>query len=440
MPGVDPTGRIRAMNRSRLHPRRRQSRVLAAGVLALLAAATAGPWGSAHALQLAPREPVLRIALAGGLETVEISSAGAIRVWRRGTGLAGSVIPAGASLGVAARPGGTLLVAAGDTLGVLSEELLFEPLAPEQPLRLDGRPYRGELLVRTGRQAGLDVINAIGIEEYLQGVVPLEIGSGNHIPAAALRAQAIAARSYSLHFLGRRQATHGCDLLATIEDQVYGGAGVETPEATQAVIQTRGIVAVHEGRPIRANYCSTCGGHTASAGEVWPGDARPYLRATKDEDGAGDPWCSASRHARWEECWDCASFTELVLRHLPEEDAGARGKDLGRLRDVRVVTRSASGRATELRIITDGGRFVVRGDRIRWLLRRPDDTPLRSTLIGSPRRVEEGGTCQIRLEGRGNGHGVGLCQTGAIERARRGETEEGILRRYYRGIALVRWW
>ncbi|MBM3318041.1 MAG: SpoIID/LytB domain-containing protein [Candidatus Eisenbacteria bacterium] len=396
------------------------------------------------------REPVLRVALLAGAPRVRIECAGEVRVWRVGSGLAGAARPAGsafelAALSPAGRAGETptarlaLIGARGDTLGVFAEALLFEPRSPEHPLQVGGRPYRGEILVRAEPGMRLTAINALRIEDYLLGVVPVEIGSSESTPGAALQAQAIAARSYALHYLGRRAASHGCDLLATVDDQAYGGIGAETGAASRAVAETRGIVAVHEGRAIRANYSSTCGGRTEEAERAWPGTGYPYLRSVRDAAGGGGFWCAESPHARWEVCWECGQLAEIVLARLPEEDPAARGRELGRLRDIEIAARSPSGRAEELRVSTDGGVFRVRGDRIRWLLRRPDGGPLRSTLIGRLRRSGKQ-ECRICLEGRGFGHGVGMCQTGALGMARGGVPAEEILRRYYRGVHLARWW
>ena len=116
-----------------------------------------------------------------------------------------------------------------------------------------------------------------------------------------------------------------------------------------------------------------------------------------------------------------------------------KGVDLGRLRDLSIASRTRSGRVAELKIATDGGSFRVRGDRIRWVLRRPDGSPLRSTLFDRPEWTGGDG-CMVILKGRGYGHGVGLCQFGAMEMGRRGASVAAILRHYYRDIDLARWW
>ncbi|MCK4413195.1 MAG: SpoIID/LytB domain-containing protein [Candidatus Eisenbacteria sp.] len=406
----------------------------------------------------AAMEPVVRIGLVCNATQAVVSCEGRVRVWRRGSRLRGSIFVGGtafriqavqmthaawaASRGVRpARDRGLILsIIHQGRLGTFPEELIFEPLDEHQPLRVDGKAYRGEILARAAA-GGVAIINAVHIEDYLRGVVPLEMGSSDGIPMAALEAQAVAARSYSLFYLGRRMEEYGCDLLAGPEDQVYGGMAAERPRATRAVLGTRGIVAVYGGQPLRANYCSTCGGVTEANRAIWPGQQQlPYLRPVRDQDGTGHAHCSGSPYFRWEERWGCDELESIVLRHLPEGVPAARGRTLGRLRDMVVTRRSASGRAQVLRVETDGGSFEVIGDRIRWVIRRPGGGLLRSSFLGKFRREGSGQGCTITLRGAGYGHGVGLCQYGAMEMARRGSTPAQILRHYYRGISLTRWW
>ncbi|MFH1144685.1 MAG: SpoIID/LytB domain-containing protein [Candidatus Eisenbacteria bacterium] len=346
--------------------------------------------------------------------------------------------PDGPRLGIRLEVAGTAAPAGRG--GLFSEPLIFEALSPDHPLTVEGKPYRGEILVRADSASGrLGIVNAVRIEEYLRGVVPLEMGSSEDLPLSALEAQAIAARSYALYYLGRRAQTHGCDLLAGPEDQVYGGIAAESPLACRAVAETWGIVALYGDRPIRANYCSTCGGRTDWNDRIWERQERvPYLRPIQDEMD-GEALCTASPHYRWEECWTCEELARVVLKHLREEVPAARGQTIGRLRDIRVTGRSPSGRAEILAIVTEGGTYDVRGDRIRWVIRRADGALLRSTYFDDFERIDDD-PCTIRLKGAGYGHGVGMCQFGAIELGRRGVGPGEILRHYYPGIGLARWW
>jgi stage II sporulation protein D len=390
-------------------------------------------------------EPVLRIGLRIGVAEARVSCAGRVRIWRAGSGCSGSVFGPEMELRVSGDRGAngqaprvTLESAAGDPLGRYAEQLVFEPLDPHRPLRIDGRPYRGEILVHAPEGGGVTVVNAVRAEDYLRGVVPLELTASERTPASALEAQAIAARSYALFYLGRR-APLRCDLLDSTEDQVYGGMDGETAAGTRAVLATRGIVAVHRGRPIRANYSSTCGGATEDADRVWRSEGFPYLRRKRDRAGGGGALCRDSPLFRWEVRWPCEQFEAIVLRHLPEEVPESRGVALGRLEDLRGRSRTPSGRVAVLEVRTSGGVFRVFGDRARRVVRAPDGGLLRSSLWGRFGREDREG-CTVVLEGGGYGHGVGMCQYGALELGRRGATASAILRHYYRDIELVRWW
>ena len=142
------------------------------------------------------------------------------------------------------------------------------------PVRFNDKPYRGRIEVFANRRGSLTVVNVIGLEDYVKGVVPNELS----FPALeALKAQAIAARTYALKNQNQF-ASEGFDLLPTTRSQVYGGLPTETALTTRAVDETRGIVATYHGEPINALYTSTCGGRTEDAENIF-NHAVPYLRA-----------------------------------------------------------------------------------------------------------------------------------------------------------------
>src|SRR5918994_3227192 len=147
-------------------------------------------------------------------------------------------------------------------------------LGGARPLRLDGRPYRGALVVRA-RGVRLSVVNEVELERYLRGVVPYEMP--HDWPREALRAQAVVARSYAL---ATRKDGRAYDLFADERSQVYGGLRAETPESDAAVAATRGRVLLWRGRVATTFYHSTSGGRTAAVADVWPRARRAsYLRS-----------------------------------------------------------------------------------------------------------------------------------------------------------------
>jgi len=141
------------------------------------------------------------------------------------------------------------------------------------PVRFNEKPYRGRIEVFANTHGSVTVVNVIGLEDYVRGVVPNEL---SYPALEALKAQAIAARTYAVK--NRAQfASEGFDLLPTTRSQVYRGLSSETSLTSQAVDQTRGVIATYNGEPINALYTSTCGGRTEDAENIF-NETVPYLR------------------------------------------------------------------------------------------------------------------------------------------------------------------
>ena len=172
-----------------------------------------------------------------------------------------------------------LVVYAGGASPVLDSRapVTFAPTEADAPLRFNEKPYRGRLEVFTNLNGSLTVVNVVGLEDYVRGVVPNELSPGGSGALEALKAQAVAARTYAVSNRGQFNAA-GFDLLPTIRSQVYGGLSTEHPNATRAVEETRGLVATYRGEPINALYTSTCGGRTEHAENIFGGELVPYLR------------------------------------------------------------------------------------------------------------------------------------------------------------------
>ncbi len=158
---------------------------------------------------------------------------------------------------------------------VVCDVIRLVPLDPI-PVRVGGKGVRGELVLRAGG-AGVAVINVISLEEYLRGVVPAEMGPRAFPALEALKAQAVAARTYAVAHLGE-YADAGYDICDSQLCQVYGGVDLEQPLTDRAVAETAGEIAVFAGKPIDAMYHSTCGGHTEDAAAVFPERAAAYLK------------------------------------------------------------------------------------------------------------------------------------------------------------------
>ena len=333
----------------------------------------------------------------------------------------------------------------------------LQPVDPGFLVSAPGGSYRGEFLViATPHGHGLTLVNNVELEDYLKGVVPWEIGRHDATKFAALCAQAVAARTYTVARIGSRQA-RGFDLFATVMDQVYKGATGEDARCNEAIAATAPLVLRHAGREIEAYYSACCGGSSCAVSEVWPKPDLPYLRQAADKSSrGGNAWCSGSPYYNWRETWSAKALERLLQRTLPDyvdymaQGGGAWGGvsytpsrggsagNPGALREIAIKHRTPSGRVSELAIVMESGTYHVRGDRVRWVLTPAGGNPaiLRSALFELEVVRDDERLSEISVRGRGFGHGIGLCQTGALGMAAAGQSWRDILAHYYPGATL----
>lgn len=270
------------------------------------------------------------------------------------------------------------------------------------------RSYRGKLVLRVYKSR-LQVLNVLPLEDYLLGVVPLEMPSG--FPAEALKAQAIAARSWTVRNRHKHEAD-GADVCDGTHCQVYGGVTAEKESTTLAVQGTAGLIMVNGDAPVDGVYTADCGGQPAPNSPGVP---------SADRDESGKDYCAANPAHRWS-----LGFTFLeVWQAAGEKDSGQK-LPKGEL-DVQIVQTDASGRVVTVRIRCGEQTREVSGTRLRSRLLLP------STLFSV--RLDQGNT--VVFEGSGSGHGNGLCQWGAAGRARAGYKAEDILQAYYPGAQIA---
>jgi stage II sporulation protein D len=337
------------------------------------------------------------------------------------------------------------VIAAGQALQLVSpsgrstppaEAVSIIPEDQNDAVRSGRRDYRGSLDIVRDR-TGLSVINRVGLEDYLGGVVGGEMGRRDSSEMEALRAQAVVSRTYALRNMGRWRAD-GFDFYATVADQVYGGVQGENALALQAVRETRGQVITAGGAPIDAFFFSTCGGRTADGTEAFRGAERPYLRSIADVDRAGVAYCSISPRYHWRDEWSGDALQGILDRTL--RAVGLASGDIGRVRNVATSGRTASGRVAELVISTTSGTVRVDGPRIRRVLETTNGEILRSTLFQLTMSSQAGRISRLVADGSGAGHGVGMCQWGAVGRARAGQRYPEILAAYFQGTQLERFY
>ena len=285
--------------------------------------------------------------------------------------------------------------------------------------------YNGEFIVSANGNK-LNAINVIDIEDYLRGVVPYEIGKLDESKFEALKAQAVAARTYAYKHFGSRVA-QGFDVYADTRDQVYKGLHSATALTDKAVRETEGVVMTYNGEFITAYYHSTCGGETEGV-VTWGRPDHPYLKNKPDLRPDGTPWCRESNYTEW-----TREFTEDELRDLFQinaKEAKANVPSFSSIKSMHIQDTLKSGRIHTLVIETNNGSFTAKADKIRWLFKR-GGTILPSSFF----RIHKNGNDWI-LKGKGFGHGVGLCQMGARARAQAGQSYIQILTHYYPGITL----
>jgi stage II sporulation protein D len=316
----------------------------------------------------------------------------------------------------------------------LDAELRIRPMESGL-LSVGGKPYRGDLVV-AGSDSGAMLVNVLRIDDYLLGVVPLEIGTRATADSAAVQAQAVTARSYAyIHLAGNPFAMY--DVTSGTQDQVYGGVGAETAVASQAVESTRTLVLKYAGRVVNAPYSSTCGGSTAAASEIWRSNDEPYLQRVSDQiPGTGRYYCDISPRFRWTRTIEGAELNAALARYLASYTR-VPPKGPGIVQNVTVGGHTPSGRVSTVTITTARGNFVVRGNDIRYVFRAPGGEILNSTYFSALATQDAGGALErLTLNGNGYGHGVGMCQWGAIGRARAGQDFRTILRTYYPGTTV----
>ena len=326
-------------------------------------------------------------------------------------------------------------------------------------LTWNGRSYRGEFLI-SPQNGKLNLVNRIALEDYLRGVLPREVSPS--WPMASLKAQAIAARTYSI-VSSNRHGKNNYDLCATTHCQVYGGAGVENPNTDQAVAETAGLIIIYNKRPIYAYYHDSSGGYTEDPVNVWS-TAVPYLKPVPD-------WDFNAPLAQWTRTISWQDLQVAATRNYPQ---------VGRLYQVLPVGFGRNGKVLKLNLRGDKGEVIISGEQFRYLTGIPSSNmqlamiygpepfitlwwvhgnPLPEVLTANNEIpglgadilnppwdlpdpwswLQDKEPIRVVVKGAGWGHGLGLSQEGAKEMAVRGYTELQILEHYYPGATVAQW-
>jgi stage II sporulation protein D len=334
--------------------------------------------------------------------------------------------------------------AGGRTLHIPGGMLRCRHRGPGHVFDWEGRQYADTLIIATDGRV-LYLINTLPVESYLASVVTNEMGR-NRKPeeCAALQAQAVLARTMVLRKIESPLARL-FDVHADTRDQVFTGPSGVDALTREAVQSTRGLVLTCDGSMGECYFHSCCGGHTDDPSAIWNhASTSTCLTGVRDHDSHGDP-CRIAPSWRWSEQYTRQELEPLLRTYLPSANEGLSARDFPaqdwHLLDLRILKRSAGGRVQVLEVVM-GNRmqqrsYYVRGDRVRQALRRPaGHKPLRSARFDlSITRDRNNWILGIRIDGAGSGHGIGMCQWGAIARARDGMDMHEILAAYFPGSA-----
>ena len=275
-------------------------------------------------------------------------------------------------------------------------------------MQVNGKGYRGTIEI-VPFEKGLLVIDELPLEDYLVGLINCEISS--QWPIEAIKAQAVIARSYALFQMEARKNAP-FHLESSVMDQVYDGCDIEDSRAARGVRETAGEVLTFDDRIIQAFYHSNCGGHTEASENVW-GYPLPYLQ------GVTCKYCLTSGAVKWEQA--------IPLKKL-ESQLKSSGYQISRLTDLVPGRRNRSGRLSDLVLVSAKGSQTVPATAFRKAI---GYSVIKSTNFD----VKISGDDAI-FSGVGYGHGVGLCQWGAKQRAEDGFDYREILTYYYPGTIL----
>ncbi|MCH8169899.1 MAG: SpoIID/LytB domain-containing protein [Bacteroidetes bacterium] len=292
-------------------------------------------------------------------------------------------------------------------------------------LSYNRKNYRGAIKFFSAGSK-LVIVNELPLEDYLKGVLPLEMPVGKRNENnEALKAMAIAARTYSFSKMNKNNKTF--DVYLDVRDQVYGGVQAEKEITNKIIDETNGLILTYDDKPAQVFYSASCGGHTENSKNVFGKYDIPYLEGVKDGD---EPYCSIMPNFEWTEEYTEGKFLAMLLK------AGEIKNINYTIDDIEIESRFESGRVNELKISLDSDEnddeeIILKGNSIRSIIRRTNGGILRSTMIEIEMDDDD-----IVFNGKGNGHGVGLCQWGTLSLSHEGTDFKEILSHYFRGTEI----
>jgi len=381
--------------------------------------------------------PVVRVRLVAGADSVKLTSGGAWRVTlvtRAGVTPVDASNFAGRTFDVELGSSNVWQVG-GAALGSIQNAELW--IVPESvgTLAISGKRYRGAVRLVPVAGGKFDVVNELTIDDYLKGVVPREMPAGWGIEA--LKTQACVARTYALFEARQRVGTRHWDLFADVRSQVYGGMDAEKPSTNRAVDETAGLVVAAPNtagqlRIFKAYFSSCCGGVTQTAADAFD-DADVKVFESQD---VGE-LCRESSRFRWADRVYAKSELTQRMRAWGKNQGNPIGT-MGTLERMDVLRNNPQGRPAEF-VVSDaaGVRFRLTSEQARWAMNTNRPAGEEAIYSGFFTPVSDGNSIRL-TQGRGWGHGVGMCQWCAKARADKGLGFEQIVRQSYPSAELVR--
>jgi len=290
-------------------------------------------------------------------------------------------------------------------------------------IKLNGKHYRGRIQISQSGYS-IDIINIVKLEDYVKGVLAKEMPIGkNEENLEALKALAICIRTYAVKKM--KDGKVHFDIYADTRDQVYGGVDAEQPITNKAADETKNRILNYDGLPATVFYHSTCGGYTESSDNVFTKIEIPYLISVEDGNG---PNCKISPRFEWEEKYTRETIVDRLISYSLLSNRNYT------LYNITVNSKFKSGRVNELEftLIDEHDEEIlitINGNEIRSVLRTSDN----KNILWSTMFDVSINSNQVILSGRGFGHGVGLCQWGAIALSQDGQNYTEILQHYYPG-------
>ncbi len=303
-------------------------------------------------------------------------------------------------------------------------QIIITPSNDDELLQYGSKKYRGSIFFVPAKNQ-MYTVNVLPLESYLCGVLPVELGNSQTKNIdAAIEAFAIVARTFAVQKITTKNKLY--DIEGTTNAQVYGGADVEKPIFNDAIVHTSGKILMYQDGVAQLFYSACCGGVTEDASNVFNKQEIPYLTSHPDGDPAN---CATSPAFEWKEEYTANQFKQYLPKRTDTQKE---------ITDVKVTKTLSSGRVSELTVeFEDGTTQLIAGKTIRQTIRRAaNGAILKSSLFEVETKKSDGLVTRVILNGKGNGHGVGLCQWGAFNMAKQGRSAEDILEFYFPGTQL----